>query len=200
MSNTRPRLPRDRRRRQRGRDPAPTRPRLLNQAVIVCDEHGETVFRNTRAAALMGNRHSDAIAVQAVDELCARQFPAPPRSGPSSSTGRRAARLSCDRRASTTASGPRNDRCHRRRFRPPQIGGGSPRFCRQREPRAEDANGRDRAPCRDLARRERAGHIATIGPADPYEAFGSRASSMICSTCRESRARSLRLASRYSST
>ena len=47
----------------------------LNQAVIVCDEHGETVFRNTRAVALMGNRHSDAIAVQAVDELLRTTVP-----------------------------------------------------------------------------------------------------------------------------
>jgi two-component system, OmpR family, sensor histidine kinase SenX3 len=47
----------------------------LIQAVIVCDEHGETVFRNTRAIALMGNRHSDAIAVQAVDELLQTTVP-----------------------------------------------------------------------------------------------------------------------------
>src|SRR5665213_3153990 len=47
----------------------------LIQAVIVCDEHGETVFRNTRAIALMGNRHSDAIAVQAVDELLRTTVP-----------------------------------------------------------------------------------------------------------------------------
>ena len=47
----------------------------LMQAVIVCDEHGETVFRNTRAIALMGNRHSDAIAVQAVDELLQTTVP-----------------------------------------------------------------------------------------------------------------------------
>ena len=47
----------------------------LIQAVIVCDEHGETVFRNTRAISLMGNRHSDAIAVQAVDELLQTTVP-----------------------------------------------------------------------------------------------------------------------------
>jgi two-component system sensor histidine kinase SenX3 len=47
----------------------------LIQAVIVCDEHVETVFRNTRAIALMGNRHSDAIAVQAVDELLQTTVP-----------------------------------------------------------------------------------------------------------------------------
>jgi two-component system, OmpR family, sensor histidine kinase SenX3 len=47
----------------------------LIQAVIVCDEHGETVFRNTKAIALMGNRHSDAIAVQAVDELLQTTVP-----------------------------------------------------------------------------------------------------------------------------
>lgn len=43
----------------------------LPQAVIVCDEHGEQVFRNTRAIELMSNRHGDALAIQAVDELIA---------------------------------------------------------------------------------------------------------------------------------
>ena len=41
----------------------------LPQAVIVCDEHGEQVFRNTRAIELMSNRHGDALAIRAVDEL-----------------------------------------------------------------------------------------------------------------------------------
>jgi two-component system, OmpR family, sensor histidine kinase SenX3 len=41
----------------------------LPQAVVVRDEHGETVFRNVRAVSLMGSRHSDALAAQAVDEL-----------------------------------------------------------------------------------------------------------------------------------
>jgi two-component system sensor histidine kinase SenX3 len=41
----------------------------LHQAVIVTDERGEMVFRNTRAVALMGGRHGDALAAQAVDEL-----------------------------------------------------------------------------------------------------------------------------------
>jgi len=41
----------------------------LPQAVVVCDEHGTPVFRNVRAVTLMGNRHSDALAAQAVDEL-----------------------------------------------------------------------------------------------------------------------------------
>ena len=43
----------------------------LPQAVIVCDERGEPVFRNARAITLTGNRHSDALASQAVDELLA---------------------------------------------------------------------------------------------------------------------------------
>lgn len=47
----------------------------LPQAVIVCDEHGEPVFRNARAIVLMGNRHSDALAAQAVDELLAATGP-----------------------------------------------------------------------------------------------------------------------------
>jgi two-component system sensor histidine kinase SenX3 len=41
----------------------------LPQAVIVCDERGDAVFRNTRAIALMGNRHGDALAAQAVNDL-----------------------------------------------------------------------------------------------------------------------------------
>lgn len=47
----------------------------LPQAVIVCDERGDTVFRNARAIALMGNRHSDALAAQAVDDLLASTGP-----------------------------------------------------------------------------------------------------------------------------
>ncbi len=47
----------------------------LPQAVIVCDERGEPAFRNTRAIALMGNRHGDALAAQAVDELLANTAP-----------------------------------------------------------------------------------------------------------------------------
>ncbi|MCU1494693.1 MAG: hypothetical protein JWO62_2457 [Acidimicrobiaceae bacterium] len=47
----------------------------LPQAVVVCDERGEPVFRNARAVVLMGNRHSDALAAQAVDELLASTAP-----------------------------------------------------------------------------------------------------------------------------
>ena len=41
----------------------------LPQGVIVCDENGEVVFRNTRAVGLMGGRHGDALAAQAVVDL-----------------------------------------------------------------------------------------------------------------------------------
>ena len=47
----------------------------LSQAVIVCDERGEPVFRNSRAVLLMGNRHGDALAAHAVDELLASTPP-----------------------------------------------------------------------------------------------------------------------------
>jgi two-component system sensor histidine kinase SenX3 len=47
----------------------------LPQAVVVCDEHGSPVFHNARALVLMGNRHSDALAAQAVDELVAATKP-----------------------------------------------------------------------------------------------------------------------------
>ncbi len=43
----------------------------LPQGVIVCDENGEVVFRNTRAVGLMGGRHGDALAAQAVIDLLA---------------------------------------------------------------------------------------------------------------------------------
>jgi len=41
----------------------------LPQGVIVCDESGEMVFRNARAVGLMGGRHGDALAAQAVVDL-----------------------------------------------------------------------------------------------------------------------------------
>ena len=43
----------------------------LPQGVIVCDDNGEVVFRNTRAVGLMGGRHGDALAAQAVIDLLA---------------------------------------------------------------------------------------------------------------------------------
>jgi two-component system sensor histidine kinase SenX3 len=41
----------------------------LPQAVLIRDEHGETVFSNQNALALMSGRHGDALAAQAVEEL-----------------------------------------------------------------------------------------------------------------------------------
>jgi len=41
----------------------------------VTDERGETVFRNSKAVALMGSRHGDALAAQAVDELLTETAP-----------------------------------------------------------------------------------------------------------------------------
>jgi two-component system sensor histidine kinase SenX3 len=43
----------------------------LSQGVLVSDEQGQPMFRNARAVALMGGRHGDAIAAQAVEELLA---------------------------------------------------------------------------------------------------------------------------------
>jgi two-component system sensor histidine kinase SenX3 len=43
----------------------------LPQGVIVCDENGAVVFRNARAVGLMGGRHGDALAAQAVVDLLA---------------------------------------------------------------------------------------------------------------------------------
>ena len=47
----------------------------LPQAVLVTDERGETVFRNSKAVALIGSRHGDALAAQAVEELIAATPP-----------------------------------------------------------------------------------------------------------------------------
>jgi len=41
----------------------------LPQAVLILDEHGEMMFSNRNAVALMGGRHGDALAAQAVEEL-----------------------------------------------------------------------------------------------------------------------------------
>jgi two-component system sensor histidine kinase SenX3 len=41
----------------------------LPQAVLIRDEHGETVFANNNALTLMSGRHGDALAAQAVEEL-----------------------------------------------------------------------------------------------------------------------------------
>jgi two-component system sensor histidine kinase SenX3 len=46
----------------------------LPQGVIVGDENGEDVFRNARARAMMGGRHGDALAAQAVKELLAEAW------------------------------------------------------------------------------------------------------------------------------
>jgi len=43
----------------------------LPQGVIVCDDNGDVVFRNARAVGLMGGRHGDALAAQAVIDLLA---------------------------------------------------------------------------------------------------------------------------------
>ena len=79
----------------------------LPQAVLVTDERGETVFRNSKAVALIGSRHGDALAAQAVEELLAATAARRPRG-----TRARAVRpASADpgrsrRRASTTANAP----------------------------------------------------------------------------------------------
>ncbi len=43
----------------------------ITQGVVISDEHGEVVFRNSRATKVIGTRHGDALAAQAVDELLA---------------------------------------------------------------------------------------------------------------------------------
>ncbi len=43
----------------------------MPQGVVICDDSGCVTFRNARAAALMGGRHTDVIAARAVEELLA---------------------------------------------------------------------------------------------------------------------------------
>jgi two-component system, OmpR family, sensor histidine kinase SenX3 len=43
----------------------------VHQGVVICDEHGEVVFRNERAEAYLGARHGEALAEHAIDELLA---------------------------------------------------------------------------------------------------------------------------------
>ena len=41
----------------------------VHQGVVICDEHGEIVFRNELAEAYTGARHGEALAERAIDEL-----------------------------------------------------------------------------------------------------------------------------------
>ncbi len=41
----------------------------IPQGVVISDEQGQVVFRNSRATKVIGTRHGDALAAQAVDEL-----------------------------------------------------------------------------------------------------------------------------------
>jgi two-component system sensor histidine kinase SenX3 len=43
----------------------------LDQGVVVCDDHGDVIYRNARAAAFVGARHGEALAERAVEELLA---------------------------------------------------------------------------------------------------------------------------------
>ena len=58
--------------------PRPSDSRALDtlpQAVLVTDDRGETVFRNSKAVALIGSRHGDTLTAQAVEELLAATAP-----------------------------------------------------------------------------------------------------------------------------
>ncbi|MGH9068363.1 MAG: sensor histidine kinase, partial [Acidimicrobiales bacterium] len=50
----------------------------MPQGVVVCGEDGRVRFRNARAAALLGSRHADALAAQAVEEMVAATRPGTP--------------------------------------------------------------------------------------------------------------------------
>ena len=41
----------------------------IDQGVVLCDDGGEVVFRNTLAQAYAGARHADALAEQAIDDV-----------------------------------------------------------------------------------------------------------------------------------
>ncbi|HEY3702712.1 MAG TPA: ATP-binding protein [Acidimicrobiales bacterium] len=46
----------------------------ITQGVVISDEHGQVVFRNSRAPKVIGTHHGDALAAQAVDELLAESW------------------------------------------------------------------------------------------------------------------------------
>ena len=46
----------------------------IPQGVVISDGEGQVVFRNRRATEVMGTRHGDALAAQAVDELLAQSW------------------------------------------------------------------------------------------------------------------------------
>jgi two-component system sensor histidine kinase SenX3 len=46
----------------------------IPQGVVISDEDGAVVFRNSRATKVIGTRHGDALAAQAVDELLAESW------------------------------------------------------------------------------------------------------------------------------
>jgi two-component system sensor histidine kinase SenX3 len=46
----------------------------IPQGVVISDEEGQVVYRNSRASRVMGTRHGDALAAQAVDELLAESW------------------------------------------------------------------------------------------------------------------------------
>ncbi len=50
----------------------------IPQGVVIGDEHGEVVFRNSRATKVIGTRTGDALAAQAVDELLAESWAGAP--------------------------------------------------------------------------------------------------------------------------
>jgi two-component system sensor histidine kinase SenX3 len=46
----------------------------IPQGVVISDEHGKVVFRNSRATKVIGTRHGDALAAQAVEDLLAESW------------------------------------------------------------------------------------------------------------------------------
>ena len=90
----------------------------LPQAVLVTDERGETVFRNSKAVALIGSRHGDALAGPG-------RRGAPRRNGAGCSRGTGARAVRAAQAHSRGSRGehrqwparPRGDRSHRRRVR-----------------------------------------------------------------------------------
>ena len=78
----------------------------LPQAVLVTDERGETVFRNSKAVALIGSRQGDALAAQAVEELLAATAPGAHEERVLELYGPPRRTLVVPRKASTTASAP----------------------------------------------------------------------------------------------
>ncbi len=140
----------------------------LTQGVVLCDENGTVIYRNGRANALMVSRHGDALAAQAVTELLedAWHEGAAERTLDLYGPPRRTLQVprQPDRRRPAAAGRHRADRGH---LQVPAARGDQARLRGQRQPRAQDADGRAGSAGRDPGVRARSRRRPPPGRAHP---------------------------------